>query len=727
MWGDIARRVFTLGLLFLVACDDKPLNDPHRQVEATSEKIRYMAFSGQPKTLDPARSYSADSTLFIAQIYEPPLQYHYLKRPYALEGLTSDGLPQVQFYDAHFEPLPADAPTEHVAYSVYEIRIKSGIYYQPHPAFAKDERGRLRFQHLPADAWQQFRKLSDVPFSGTRELKAADYVYQIKRLAHPGVQSPISGLMSRHILGLSDYITVLTKAYGQLASTEETFFDLRKFSLSGVEVIDDYTYRVTLLGKYPQFKYWLAMPFFAPIPWEADAFYSHPTLAQHNIGFDWYPVGTGPFYLTKNDPNREMVLTKNPNFHGEAYPHSGEPEDDRAGLLARAGQSMPFIDKAVYTLEVENIPRWSKFLQGYYDGASIASDSFDQAIQVSAEGIPDVTPELQQQNIQLNHSIDPAMYYLGFNMLNAVVGGYDPRHRYLRQAISIALDYEQYIAIFVNGRGILAQSPVPPGVFGHRQGAAGINPYVYDVVGGKAKRKSLDTARALMAQAGYPHGVDPMTGKPLILQLDVPSISAPDDKARFDWYRKSLRQLGIQLQVNSTHPNRFREKLQQGDMQLFSLGWLADYPDPENFLFLFYGPESKVFFGGENLSNYHQPSYDERFRQMKSLEDGPQRQTIIDEMIQQLQADAPLVWGYHPITYQLSHAWNQPMKASQLINNLLKYQDLDPNSRQRQQRRWNQPIWWPLWIIAAMAILLLVPLVLRYRRMEHNPRLRPPC
>ena len=86
------------------------------------------------------------------------------------------------------------------------------------------------------------------------------------------------------------------------------------------QVIDRYHYQIKIHGFYPQFKYWLAMPFFAPIPWEAIHFYSQQGMAEHNITLDWYPVGTGPYLLTENNPNRQMVLTRNPNFHGELYP-----------------------------------------------------------------------------------------------------------------------------------------------------------------------------------------------------------------------------------------------------------------------------------------------------------------------------------------------------------------------------------------------------------------------
>jgi oligopeptide transport system substrate-binding protein len=188
-------------------------------------------------------------------------------------------------------------------------------------------------------------------------------------------------------------------------------------------VLDSQTLRIRLEGKYPQFQYWLAMPFFAPMPWEADVFYAQPGLAERNITLDWYPVGTGPYMLSENDPNLRMVLERNPNFHGETYPSEGMPEDRDSGILNDAGQPIPLVDRAIYSLEKEDIPRWTKFLQGYYDASGISSDAFDQAIQIDASGEPILTEVMRERGISLLTSVEPSIFYIGFNMLDPVIGG----------------------------------------------------------------------------------------------------------------------------------------------------------------------------------------------------------------------------------------------------------------------------------------------------------------
>ena len=80
--------------------------------------------------------------------------------------------------------------------------------------------------------------------------------------------------------------------------------------------------------------------------------------------------------------------------------------------------------------------------------------------------------------------------------------------------------------------------------------------------------------------------------------------SGSEAKAQFDWLRKQFHKLNIQLDIRSTDYNRFQDKIRHGQAQIFQWGWNADYPDPENFLFLLYGPNGKVATDGENASNY---------------------------------------------------------------------------------------------------------------------------
>ena len=699
----------------LAGCSDGIWNNPYPGRDAESNAI-YSAFSERPKHLDPARSYSSNEIEFTGQIYEPPLQYHFLKRPYELIPLTAVAVPHPRYYDAAGRALPDDAPSDAVAESVYEIRIRPGILYQPHPAFARDASGRPLYHALRAEDLAGKRQIADFAHVGTRELVAADYVYQIKRLAHPALSSPIFGLMSKHIVGLKELGAALEKAAQAQPGRR---LDLNDFPLAGVELVDTHTYRIRIRGKYPQFLYWLAMPFFAPVPWEAEVFYAQPGMAERNFTLDWQPVGTGPFYLAENDPNRRMVLRRNPNFHGETFPAEGSEADRAAGLLADAGKPLPLIDEAVFSLEKETIPYWSKFLQGYYDSSGISSDSFDQAIQFSESGEPQLTDAMRDKGMQLVTTVRTSLWYIGFNMLDPVVGGLSPERQKLRQAISIALDYEEFISIFLNGRGIPAQGPIPPGIFGHIEGVAGLNPYVYRAEGQRIVRRPIEDARRLLAEAGYPNGRNARTGEPLVLYFDT-MATGPDAKSRLDWFKKQLDKLNVQLVVRGTDYNRFQDKIRKGNAQLFEWGWNADYPDPENFFFLLYGPHKKVGTGGENAANYDNPEFNRLFDRMKDMEDGPERLAIIEQMLAIVRRDAPWVFAFYPVSFGLRHEWVHNVKPNLMANNTLKYRRVDSALRAERRREWNHPVLWPLALGGVMLIAVVTPAVLAWRRHERK-------
>ena len=704
-------------ILLLVGCEESEWNNPYR-ISEQDEAIIYTSFSERPKELDPVKSYNAAEYEFITQIYEPPLQYHFLKRPYELVPLAAARMPVKIYYDKNGNQLSADVETLEIAYIDYIVEIKQGIRYQPHPAFARDSEGNYLYHALELKNLDGIHVLSDFSKQGSRELTAYDYVYQIKRLAHPNLHSPLAGLLGNYILGFAEYREAVLN---ELEKHPEQWLDLRNIPMQGLQVLDDYRYRIRLKEVYPQFIYWLSMPFFSPIPWEADKFYSQAGMNERNISFNWYPVGTGPYLLAENNPNLRMVLEKNPNFHGERYPGEGEPEDYRNGMLEDAGKELPFVDRIVFSLEKESIPYWNKFLQGYYDKSGISSDSFDQSVKLSSQGEFGLTEDMQSRGIQLASAVATSLYYIGFNMRDEVVGGLSERARLLRRAISIVVDYDEYIAIFQNGRGVAAQGPIPPGIFGFEEGEFGINPYVFNWRNGRAVRKSINEAKELMRQAGYADGIDQRTGKPLILYFDTVS-SGVDSKARLNWMIKQFAKIDIQLVIRATDANRFFGKLDDGAFQIYQLGWNADYPDPENFMFLLYGPNSTVLSKGQNYSNYQSAEFDRLFDEMKSMENGVERLALIREMNEVVRADAPWIFAFNPKAYSLYHSWYRNVKPNLMANNTYKYKRVDPGIRAAQREQWNQPIMWPVYLLIALLVVTVAPAIRSFYQREAGKR-----
>jgi ABC-type oligopeptide transport system substrate-binding subunit len=304
-------------------------------------------------------------------------------------------------------------------------------------------------------------------------------------------------------------------------------------------------------------------------------------------------------------------------------------------------------------------------------------------------------------------------------MRDPVVGGYTEDKRKLRQALQIAFNTEEYLNIFYKGNGIAAQTLIPPGIPGFLEGEAGMNPYVYDWVEGEPKRKSLDYARQLLIEAGYPNGRDARTGEPLKIFIDVQSQAISNTS--MNWMDRIFAELGVQVEYRPADWNRTREKLLTGNTQIYSHGWLADYPDPENFLFLLYGPESPLTCAcdGANNSNYESEEFDELFRSIRVLSPGAERDELVARAVELFRRDAVWLFAYYPKDIYLNNSWVYNTKRHGISKANLMYLRIDPEERARKQLEWNQPVTWPLYIGALILAGLVLPGILAYRRRQN--------
>src|SRR5690606_26646549 len=198
---------------------------------------------------------------------------------------------------------------------------------------------------------------------------------------------------------------------------DKPFLDFRRWPLAGAEVVDKYTLRIRIHGKYPQWKYWMAMVFLAPIPWEADAFYAQPGMAANGLSLNTWPVGTGPYMMAEYIQDRRHVLKRNPNYRGGTYPCEGAPGDREAGLLDDCGKATPFIDTIVFSMEKESVPQDAKFRQGYLDVPELERMSYGVAYKIQMEDSEKVHREFTEKGILLPRNVDLTISYMGFNWL----------------------------------------------------------------------------------------------------------------------------------------------------------------------------------------------------------------------------------------------------------------------------------------------------------------------
>ena len=657
------------GCLAVIGCTNNPYPEADRD-----KKVLYSSFNEAPKTLDPAVAYTTAEHVITGNVYDTLLEYHYLERPYRLIAGLAAAVPE-----------PRQLPDGRQA---YRFEVRPGVLFHADPCFAPSQGGRL-----------------------TRAVTAADFAFALARIADPAVNSPVISSFAQ-VLGFADFSKRLIeqrrtdKGFAALPAHEQY---ARAGGIEGVIAHGDQALEIILAEPNAQILYWFAMPFTTPLAWEAVAYYDGRGGRRH---FADHVVGTGPYRLSLYEKQYRFTLERNELWYGSQptsldapggiFPVQIDAADIAEGRIdaAYAGRRMPFVDRIEFYRERENIPRFNKLLQGYYDDGGIIKESFDAVVQGDR-----LSPQMQARGMRLDKTVEPSIRYVGFNMEDPVVGAAaGERGRKLRQAMSVAIDSSQYLELFLNGRGVPAQTLLPPGIFGYD--ADYKNPF---------RQYDLARARQLLADAGYRNGIDPATNTRLKLSFDTSATTAAAN-LQFEYLAAAWRQLGLDIEINATTYNQFQDKVRRGAYQIFIWGWIADFPDPENFFFLLECQNARSKSGGPNTANFCNAEYDRLYLGMKDLPNGDQRATLIRRMLAILQVERPWIELYHEEDFVLSHAWLVNSKPMGISYPAYKFKDVRPGLRARLQTEWNAPVRWPLYLVLFAVVALTVPAVRTYYR-----------
>ncbi|MGO9244151.1 MAG: ABC transporter substrate-binding protein [Verrucomicrobiia bacterium] len=510
-----------------------------------------------------------------------------------------EGLLEYAYLERPYRPIPrlAEAMPDISADGLaYTFKIKPGVRFIDDPCF---------------------------PGGKGREVVAADFVYSFKRVLDPHLESQGDWIFAGHVLGADDWVKTIGATTGPVDYSTP---------LPGFQATDKYTLQIRLAKPYPQLLYVLTMCYAFVVPHEAVEFYGDQ--------FRRHPVGTGPFRLKNWRPNYRIEFERNPTFSGQTYPDTGEPSDRAAGLLDDAGKPLPLADRIVEYDIREFYTSWQMFLGGRIIDSGINKDYFEKAIS------PDLSlsPDLAKRGIRLYKVPDLGTDYIGFNMLDSVVGvSTDPvineRHRKLRQAFASAINVQTYVEVIFNNRYMPANSFIPPGVAGHTD-----KPYAYEY--------NLERAKQLMAEAGYPDGHDER-GNALRLTMILPGSGSTDARQEADFFEEALRAIGVDLNVQQLSFAEYIRREHDGETQVFWGGWVIDYPDAQNFLQLFYGPNKCP---GINSCNYHNPQFDRSYERILTMADSPERTALYEQMADMTTTDC--VWAL--LDYRLDYGLFQP-------------------------------------------------------------------
>lgn len=522
------------------------------------------------------------------------------------------------------EPLLAEAlPTVSKNNLVYTFKIRKGVKFHDSEVFSEGK---------------------------GREVKAKDFEYSLKRLADPRVQSTGWWILENRVKGLDEWRKKLTD------SKEPTNYDE---VVEGLKAIDDYTLQIELKAPYPQLLYALAMPYGAVVAKEA--------VDKYGAEFINYAVGTGPFVLDSFKPTDMIVYKKNPNYWEATYPTEGEAGDKEIGLLEDAGKKIPFVDGINVRVIVETQPLWLHFLRGEIDSAGVPKDNFkstflpiDAAKPMTYDNLK-LNDELTGKGITMATAIAMDFTYTAFNTQSKDFP--QLKDKRVRQAISLALDDRAVIEKFYNGMGTPAQTPIPPGVNGYDPEYK--NPY---------RSNDLEKARKLLADAGFPGG----KGFP---ELPYDTTADATSRQMFDLQSQQLDRIGIKLKAVSNTWPKLMERVQNRQTQLWGIAWGADYPDAENFLQLFYGPNAQP--GGMNGSYYQNKEFDRLFEQARILPDSPVRTEMYKKLGRMIAEDTPVVMGAHRISVVLRHPWIKNTKYDEFSFNRAKYLRIDQDAKKK--------------------------------------------
>ncbi len=459
-----------------------------------------------------------------------------------------------------------------------------------------------------------------------RELTVDDVLYSLKRYADGNLNNESWFAMQGAVVGLDDYRAATIKA-GAGA-------DLTSVDVAGLHKIDRLTFSIRLTHENPLFLHALTLSPTSIVPREAVQFYKDR--------FQVNPVGTGPFIATQALSRTGTIrLVRNPGYY-RTYPGVGAPGDAEAGLLKDAGKKLPLADVLEMPLVEEPQPAALMFLRGALDWRPLDRAWFAKMVTRNADGAFRLADDYAGK---FAIYAVPGMEtdYLLLNLRDPVLG----QNKALRQALAAAIDPQAVIDVLWNGRGRRLQSLVPDDVPGNAR-----------ETGAVARAHDLAAARRLLAQAGYPEGRGLV---PLTLTFYETNVTTRNE---FDLLKSQLAAIGVQVKAVFMDQPTFTKAVENGNFQLASYGWVADYPDAEDYYQLFYGRNVPP---GSNWTGYANPAYDKAYEASRFMANGPERVARFRAMDALLQDDVPMILLFAPLKFGVVQNWVGNFKHNLLL------------------------------------------------------------
>lgn len=547
---------------------------------------------------------------------------------------------------ANLDPaLAADTTSQYVAAAFYDTLLQ---YKYDRASYALEPSMLESMPEISGDA-KLFRcKLREDlyfqdgdPFKGmdreARRIKSKDVVFSILRLADARIQSPGYWLVRGKIKGLDAFRELTSRTpRGDLSPYDS--------GCEGLRTVDDFTFEIELDHSDPRLVYALALPYCSVV--------SRAAIEYYGEDFADHPLGSGPYIVAEWNKDYCIKMRRNDEYR-EEYFANAERGEDRTKRL-------PLADEITCYLVKQPLASWLMFLQGELDFYAPDGEQFEAVVDENLQ----LVPTLRKRGIRMLQAPELQTNYIGFNFADPVLG----KNENLRRAISLAFDKKMRV-IHSGGRFTEAYGPIPPGTAG----------YLEDYTGSYGTL-NIELAKELMTAAGYPGGISHATGKPLELTFDQAG-SDTFYRQTAELLAADLKKIGINLKAEMNTRPRFLQKLKSGEMQLFRFSWTADYPDAENFLQLFYGPNA----GSSNRVLYMDPLYDKMYEEIAAMPDSPERTEKYEIMSRYLMDVCPWIFETYTVAFVLAHDWMTNYIPHDFAFNRWKYFSVDSAERAQQR------------------------------------------
>ncbi len=493
----------------------------------------------------------------------------------------------------------------------------------------------------------------DAAFNGSkRELVANDYAYSIKRILDPKLISKWQFLFDKKLVD-ADALVEDAKKTGKFNYDRP---------IAGLEAPDKYTLVIRLVKADYNLSYILATTATGAVAREVVEYYGR--------NFPEHPVGTGPYKLKSWQRSLKVVMEANPDFR-EEYFHSSITDDpilmaaadprDLAIAAHLKGKRLPLVGRIEVSPIEEEQPRWLAFLNNEHDYIRTIPTPF---IETAVPG-GKLARNLEKIGMTTRPDEVAWLQYTTFNMKDKTIGGYTPEKIALRRAMTMAYPAEDEITIIEKNQALKAWSHIPQGMAGFVDDRTDIYDY------------NPARANALLDMFGYKDidgdGWREMPdGSPLV--VDMASTPNQRDRSKVELWRRAMERIGIRLTNNKVEklPD-LRKQAQLGKVQMFFYGWIADYPDGENYLQLF----TTASIGGPNYSLFSLPEYDQLYAKVVTMPDSPERTALYRRMVR-------LLWVYNPWRVTnlkqgtiLIQPWLLGYRKHPFVNEAFMYMDID--------------------------------------------------